>query len=783
MRQWRRSVACTVILALFYLAAGRPADGHSGDVTLAELREQPGATYQLRVDLPDALAGSTLTPQLPTRCRVSPETAPEAISPTIVQIEFTCDGQSLTARDTLHLPWPTAGGIVTVYWLDGSSQSQFFTADEQGVMVLLSQLFSTDSHWIPQIRQDAIAGFRHLFIAWPHLLFLCSLALWTRSQRLVRLVTAFTLGSLISAAIAGVSGASVPLLAVETGLIGTAAMLALLAAWKSTAVPQWSLLPLAALGLFHGLGWAGVLSSGGVAGVQLGVRLLVFNLGIDAAQLFAALAITGGISLSRRLPQPSRWRLGMGLSLAGFAVVAIAVPKTYQSQALVGLPPTAGMVLTPADDGNRRDTSSEAISTINSSTDLSDGLARVDDEGTIANPSADAQTEASQALAVSASTGDRPFPAEMFVVIDPFGIRSEILLDVSPFLESGLIDGPPSNTVLAVDEQEAFKERVVQTVLNGLLLRIDGAVATPTVDQADFLTVTDSGVVNRDTPAPEALSEALLGLVLRYPATDVPQAIALEWTLFNPTIQQIATTITDPNRSTEQILTPEQAIARWQNTLVDIAAPSIEAIDVSTTQRMLPIASLALVIAALWLDKRGLPRKREQKRGFLVATRTVLPLAIWAYPIAALPLTLPAPFQPQPSSTQVALILEQLLGNIYRSFEYRSEEDIYDKLAISVVGEQLTEIYLESRRALELENRGGARARVDQVDVTEISSIHSAPGKQLLVQGEWRVGGSVTHFGHTHYRHNLYVAAITLTYVDSVWKIKRIDVLDEHRLL
>ena len=63
MRQWRRSITSTAILALFYLAAGRPANGHSGDVTLAELREQPEATYQLKVDLPDALAGSQRTPR------------------------------------------------------------------------------------------------------------------------------------------------------------------------------------------------------------------------------------------------------------------------------------------------------------------------------------------------------------------------------------------------------------------------------------------------------------------------------------------------------------------------------------------------------------------------------------------------------------------------------------------------------------------------------------------------------------------------------------------------
>ncbi|MEL7505674.1 MAG: hypothetical protein AAFN18_24760, partial [Cyanobacteria bacterium J06554_6] len=69
------------------------------------------------------------------------------------------------------------------------------------------------------------------------------------------------------------------------------------------------------------------------------------------------------------------------------------------------------------------------------------------------------------------------------------------------------------------------------------------------------------------------------------------------------------------------------------------------------------------------------------------------------------------------------------------------------------------------------------------VDVTEIGSVQSLPNKEVVVQAEWLARGSVNHFGHTHYRNNLYVALVTLTYADSVWKIKNIEVVDEYRLL
>ena len=47
----------------------------------------------------------------------------------------------------------------------------------------------------------------------------------------------------------------------------------------------------------------------------------------------------------------------------------------------------------------------------------------------------------------------------------------------------------------------------------------------------------------------------------------------------------------------------------------------------------------------------------------------------------------------------------------------------------------------------------------------------------------WTVSGSVNHFGHVHYRQNRYNAELNLLAVDGTWKIRRIELLDERRLL
>ena len=66
-------------------------------------------------------------------------------------------------------------------------------------------------------------------------------------------------------------------------------------------------------------------------------------------------------------------------------------------------------------------------------------------------------------------------------------------------------------------------------------------------------------------------------------------------------------------------------------------------------------------------------------------------------------------------------IVSSLLHNIYRAFDFRGEENIYDVLDQSVSGDLLTDIYLETRRGLELASQGGARAKVKEIEMLEVA--------------------------------------------------------------
>ena len=100
---------------------------------------------------------------------------------------------------------------------------------------------------------------------------------------------------------------------------------------------------------------------------------------------------------------------------------------------------------------------------------------------------------------------------------------------------------------------------------------------------------------------------------------------------------------------------------------------------------------------------------------------------------------------------------------------------------MSVTGETLTEVYLEQRRALELEERGGAQARVEAVEVLEAEDLESRDSG-FAVRSTWTVGGMVTHFGHRHFRQNRYDAVIEIVPVEGAWKIQSIEVLDQERV-
>ena len=132
---------------------------------------------------------------------------------------------------------------------------------------------------------------------------------------------------------------------------------------------------------------------------------------------------------------------------------------------------------------------------------------------------------------------------------------------------------------------------------------------------------------------------------------------------------------------------------------------------------------------------------------------------------------------------QAEVLLKTLLKNVYRAFDFREEEDVYDKLALSVSGDLLADIYLQNRKSFAIQRAGGAQAKIKEVEVQQ-ATAEGIVGQPLAYQihGNWSAMGTVGHWGHVHMRKNVYDAIVTVAGVDGSWKITGMELLEEKRL-
>ena len=157
------------------------------------------------------------------------------------------------------------------------------------------------------VRSFFASGVDHVRSGLDHLLFLVVLTIavvgatvsGATAWRVVKLVTAFTLGHATSLCLAYFDVVSVPAAVVEPAIslsIVAAAVLALRG--RGDAIRPW----LATLvGLVHGLGFAGSLSGLGLATSHELGALAAFNLGIDVAQTAVVLLVVAAIWLSAKV--------------------------------------------------------------------------------------------------------------------------------------------------------------------------------------------------------------------------------------------------------------------------------------------------------------------------------------------------------------------------------------------------------------------------------------------------------------------------------------------------
>lgn len=369
-------------------------------------------------------------------------------------------------------------------------------------------------------------------------------------------------------------------------------------------------------------------------------------------------------------------------------------------------------------------------------------------------------------------------PISAFLYVEPFEVRKEIVIrpkDLEQWVDLGL----EGRDVIPVDEQDELKARVIEFLEQRNPVTIDGRPAEGFLDRAHFIyrTLRTSGVV--DPPRDLDVTSATLGVIWVYPTESLPDSAAMTWELFDDRIPRIPGAVTDEAGALPYFLTEDDNVLGWQNFLTNPTVPGLVPVEEPPTGGRVP-ALILLVTAIVGLVLTVVLASRSFRSGAGIP-RWGLPVGI----VLLLAIAFSAPRvarSGQLSEDETRTVVSGLLLNVYKAFDYRQESAIYDALARTTSGDLLTDVYLETRRSLELANQGGARAKVRTLEVTDATNDPIDGSGSFRSRATWNVHGSVGHWGHVHQRVNRYDAELQVEVVDGAWKITQLDVLQEERL-
>lgn len=376
-----------------------------------------------------------------------------------------------------------------------------------------------------------------------------------------------------------------------------------------------------------------------------------------------------------------------------------------------------------------------------------------------------------------------------FLYITDYEVRHEILIPLLTLEESVLI-ARADGAFLEIAEQDAAREQIAAYFTAGNPLEIDGVRVQPAVQRIDFYGLDFKDFAQRAERRRVPLSSARVGVILSYSTKGTPSRVQVTWDRFNRfiwTVNMIVYAFDDVVRVTLSRVGLENKYS-WQNPGRP-APPPLTQVDVTLPPRprlSLPVFSMAC--AAMWPALLWLLRRRSAAaRSYLFGTALVAVSAAAVWPFGRWEIDNPFAPPPAVSAEQAGAIFAALHKNIYRAFDYRAENDVYDALAKSVDGPLLSELYLKVRRGLEMQEQGGAVSRVREVKIasgekTPPPTDRAADPRSFGYRCRWTVAGTVEHWGHIHARTNEYEALFTVEPRANAWKITGLEVLNEKRV-
>jgi hypothetical protein len=371
-----------------------------------------------------------------------------------------------------------------------------------------------------------------------------------------------------------------------------------------------------------------------------------------------------------------------------------------------------------------------------------------------------------------------------FLYIEPYEVRHEILVrtkDMEGWMDLGL----RGKEYIEIDELEPLKQRIGEFLLSKNPVKIDGVPVRPILDRINYVKVGLTGIKLLEKPERLEISTAIIGVIITFLTQGLPQQVTVDWELFNAQIERIPTMATDPAGPMAGFIDKDDNVFSWMNFLKKYKVPTVDAVAVKGSFGDLTIPVLSLLCGIIFLALGWLLWQRKRRQGSIrvisIGLVVTLVVGIVALPYTHVIVSRPALIAADLNDEQSQVLLQAMLKNVYRAFDFREEQDVYDKLALSVDGDLLADIYLQNRKSFAVQKAGGAQAKVKQVQIIS-ANAERMDGLAYQIKGNWTATGTVGHWGHIHTRQNFYDAIVTVEAVDGAWKITEMELLEEKRI-
>ena len=368
-----------------------------------------------------------------------------------------------------------------------------------------------------------------------------------------------------------------------------------------------------------------------------------------------------------------------------------------------------------------------------------------------------------------------------YLYLEPREIRFEILVPLLT-LETWLPLQREEADYLSVAEQDAMEKALPGFLQEVCHTHIDGMEITAQLDRLDFFTLDIRDFAKKQERKKVGVANARVGMILSFPTKGNFQSASLEWSFFNevtPLLNTMTYVFDQPGE--RFFFTDNERTWQWQSPK-HASGP-----QVSSWLSLPPVPSMpTMPLSLLFLLAAFSGGAFALKRNWKIAV-SLLVLGgwfgwwnpVWQQMVIRHP-TKEAPLPTPPEQNKIA---EVLLRNIYRSFDYLQDADVYSALSRSADGDYLEKLYLQIKKGLILTEQGGAHSRVRNVQWLESEpTSHPMRAQSFSLSVKWEITGTVEHWGHIHTRRNAYRAELEVKAVDDEWKLVDLEVLDEDQV-